>query len=60
MSSDGPVEWTPEERTREERARAIRARQDRAKTREERLEEALALSRLMSELKNAPRDVSGR
>jgi hypothetical protein len=53
--------WTPEERAREERARTIRARQDREKTPEDRLEETLRLSRLMSELQQgAARDVPGR
>jgi hypothetical protein len=42
--------WTPEERAREERAREIRARRDREKTPEDRLEETLRLSKLMSEL----------
>jgi len=53
--------WTPEERAREERARTIRARRDRAKTPEDRLEETLRLSKLMSELQQgAARDVPGR
>jgi hypothetical protein len=53
--------WTPEERAREERARTIRARRDRAKTAEDRLEETLRLSKLMSELQQgAARDVPGR
>jgi hypothetical protein len=53
--------WTPEERAREERARAIRARRDRSKTPEDRLEETLRLSKLMSELQQgAARDVRGR
>jgi hypothetical protein len=53
--------WTPEERAREERARTIRARQDREKTPEDRLEETLRLSKLMSELQQgAARDVPGR
>jgi hypothetical protein len=53
--------WTPEERAREERARTIRARRDRAKTPEDRLEETLRLSKLMSELRQgAARDVPGR
>jgi len=51
MSSGHPAEWTAEERAREERARAIRARHDREKTPEERLEDTLRLSRLMSELR---------
>jgi hypothetical protein len=53
--------WTPEERAREERARAIRARRDRAKTPEDRLEETLRLSKLVSEMQQgtAP-DVPGR
>ena len=53
--------WTAEERAREERARTIRARQDREKTPEERLEETLRLSKLISELQQgAARDVPGR
>ena len=53
--------WTPEERAREERARTVRARQDREKTPEDRLEETLRLSKLMSELQQgAARDVPGR
>lgn len=53
--------WTPEERAREERARTIRARQDRARTPEDRLEDTLRLSKLMSELQQgAARDVPGR
>jgi hypothetical protein len=52
--------WTPEERAREERARTIRARRDREKAPEERLEETLRLSRLMSELQQGvARDVPG-
>lgn len=61
MSSGHPAHWTPEERAREERARAIRSRQDREKTPEERLEETLGLSRMMSELQQgATRDVPSR
>jgi hypothetical protein len=53
--------WTPGEQAREERARAIRTRQDREKTPEDRLEETLRLSRLMSELQQgAARDVPSR
>jgi hypothetical protein len=53
--------WTPEERAREERAGMIRARQDREGTPEDRLEETLRLSKLMSELQQgAARDVPGR
>jgi hypothetical protein len=53
--------WTPEEQAREERSRAIRARRDREKTPEDRLEETLRLSRLVSELQQgAARDVPGR
>jgi hypothetical protein len=53
--------WTAAERAREERVRAIRARQDREKTPEDRLEETLRLSRLMSELRQgAARDVPSR
>jgi hypothetical protein len=56
-----PSTWTLDERAREERARTIRARQDRQKTPEDRLEETLRLSRLMSELQQgAARDVPGR
>jgi hypothetical protein len=56
-----PSTWTPDERAREERTRTIRARQDRQKTPEDRLEETLRLSRLMSELQQgAARDVPGR
>jgi hypothetical protein len=46
-----PSEWTPEEREREERVREIRARQSREQTPEERLEETLRVSRLISELR---------
>jgi hypothetical protein len=61
MANRQGSKWTPEERAREERARAIRARQDRDKGSEERLEETLRLSRLMSELQQgAARDVPGR
>jgi hypothetical protein len=61
MTIRSPATWTPEERAREERARAIRARQDRSKTPEDRLEEILRLSKLMSELQQgAARDVPGR
>jgi hypothetical protein len=61
VMSGKPSTWTPEERAREERARTIRARQDREKTPEDRLEETLRLSRLMSELQQgAARDVPGR
>ena len=56
-----PAQWTPEERAREQRARAIRTRRDREKTPEQRLEETLRLSRLMSELQQgAARDVPSR
>ena len=56
-----PSTWTPEERAREERAHTIRARQDREKTPEDRLEETLRLSKLISELQQgAARDVPGR
>jgi hypothetical protein len=61
MSSSHPGQWTPEERAREQRARAVRSRRDREKTPEERLEETVRLSRLMSELQEgAARDVPGR
>jgi hypothetical protein len=61
MSGLHSSRWTREERAREERARAVRARRDREKTPEERLEETLRLSRLMSELRQgAARDVRGR
>jgi hypothetical protein len=54
-------QWTPGERAREERACAVRARRDLEKTLEERLEETLRLSRLMSELRQgAVRDVRAR
>jgi len=53
--------WTLKERAREERARTIRAQKDREKTPEDRLEETLRLSRLISELQQgAARDVPGR
>jgi hypothetical protein len=61
MTSRNSSTWTPEERAREERARTIRARRDRAKTPEDRLEETLRLSKLMSELQQgAARDVPAR
>jgi hypothetical protein len=61
MSIRHPVQWTPEERASEERARAIRACRDREKSPEQRLEETLRLSRLMSELQQgAARDVPSR
>jgi hypothetical protein len=61
MTNRHGSEWTAEERAREERARAIRARQGRDKLPEERLEETLRLSRLMSELQQgAAPDVPGR
>ena len=47
-SSGHPGQWTPAERARELRARAVRSRRDREKTPEERLEETVRLSRLMS------------
>jgi hypothetical protein len=54
-------QWTAAERAREERVSAIRARQDREQTPEDRLEETLRLSRLMSELRQgAARDVPSR
>ena len=60
-SSGHPRQWTPAERARELRARAVRSRRDREKTPEERLEETLRLSRLMSELQlGAAHDVPGR
>lgn len=61
MTSRDPAQWTEGERAREERARAIRSRQDRAKTPEERLEETLRLSKLVSELQQgAAGDVPSR
>ena len=61
MSSDHPSQWTALERAREQRARAIRSQRDREKTHEERLEETLCLSRLVSELQQgAAQDVRGR
>ena len=61
MSIRDPAQWTEVERAREERVRAIRNRQDRAKTPEERLEETLRLSKLMSELQQgAAGDVPSR
>jgi hypothetical protein len=54
-------QWTAAERAREERVSAIRARQDHEQTPEDRLEETLRLSRLMSELRQgAARDVPSR
>jgi hypothetical protein len=53
--------WTPDERKREERAQEIRSRDERAKRPEERLEETLRLSRLVSELQQGiARDVPSR
>lgn len=43
--------WTPEEIARNERAVRERARRDQQKTREERLEETLRMSRFLSELR---------
>ena len=61
MTSRNPAQWTEAERAREERARAIRTRQDKAKTPQERLEETLRLSELMSELQQgAAGDVPSR
>jgi hypothetical protein len=48
--------WSPEEIGREERAARLRAVRDREKSREERLEETLRLSRFMSELSQGARD----
>jgi hypothetical protein len=50
MGHSARSDWTPEEQGREDHARATRSRTDREKRPEERLEETLALSRLMSEL----------
>jgi hypothetical protein len=53
--------WTPEEIVREERAARTRDAHDRKKTREERLEETVRVSRLMSELADGtPSDVRTR
>lgn len=61
MSRDDASRWTPQERVREQRARATRSQRDREKTREDRLEETLRLSRLVSELQHgAAQDVPGR
>jgi hypothetical protein len=61
MSPDDAPRWTPQERVREQRARATRSQRDREKTREDRLEETLRLSRLVSELQQgAAQDVPGR
>lgn len=50
--------WTAEEIARHERAEQWRAAQERAKTPQERLEETVRLSKLMSELRSGlPRDV---
>ena len=60
-SSGHPGQWTAAERARELRARSVRSRRDREKTPEERLEETVRLSRLMSELQQgAAHDVPGR
>jgi hypothetical protein len=61
MNSGHVSQWTSEERARESRASAIRSGRDREKTPEERLEETLRLSRLVSELQQgAAQDVPGR
>jgi hypothetical protein len=61
MTSGDPAQRTEVERAREERARAVRTRQDRAKTPQERLEETLRLSKLVSELQQgAAGDVPSR
>ncbi|HTW42178.1 MAG TPA: hypothetical protein VMD79_07670 [Solirubrobacteraceae bacterium] len=50
--------WTPEEAAREEAATRARSAHDRTKTPQQRLEETLRLSRLMSELRQGmPSDV---
>jgi hypothetical protein len=50
--------WTADEVARHERAEQWRAAQERAKTPQERLEETVRLSKLMSELRSGlPRDV---
>jgi len=50
--------WTAEEIARNERVAQVRALRDREKTREERLEETLRLSRFISELRQGlPGDV---
>jgi hypothetical protein len=61
MTSRDPAQWTEMECASEERVRAIRSRQNRAKTPEERLEETLRLSKLVSELQQgAAGDVPSR
>lgn len=53
--------WTPEEVARNERAEQARVLRDLEKTPEERLEETVRLSRLMSELREGvPSDVRAR
>jgi hypothetical protein len=50
--------WTPDEIAREEAITRVRAERDRAKGSQERLEETLKLSRLISELRQGlPDDV---
>ena len=51
-----PRSWSPQEIARENRATKLRAVRDREKSREERLEETLRLSRFMSELSQGARD----
>jgi hypothetical protein len=61
MTNGETARWTDLERASEERARAIRMLKDRAKTPQERLEETLRLSKLMSELQHgAAGDVQSR
>jgi hypothetical protein len=58
MLSRDSSQWTAEEQAREARVRAHRAQADRRKTAEQRLEETLRVSRLLSELQQgAARDV---
>jgi len=61
MSAVRPSQWTTEERKREERVQAVRSRQDHGRPPEQLLEEALRLSRLISELRQGvARDVPAR
>jgi hypothetical protein len=61
MATGRPSHWTREEREREERARTVRSHRDRDRTPEQRLEETLRISRLMSELRQGvARDVPAR
>jgi hypothetical protein len=61
MNGSNRLQWTADEQAREDRVREIRTRQDRHKRPEERLEETVRLSRLISELREpASRDVPSR